>query len=348
MTSSKANFGRSSASGAPAGDRGLRFSFVLLAMLALCFFTGLRANAQFSGPAPRPSPATNIAPVLTTDPAILYPGPRELHLDVGDLIQVHLFAVADYAPTVRVSLDGSVQIPLGGVVPVAGLTLHQAADAIAARLTAAGMYRDPQITIQLIESPNQVITVTGETHGVVPTNGGAKHLYEVLAAAGGFPITASHTVTIERPGLDQPIVVDLGSDPAHSARADIPVFPHDTIVVSRVGVVYLLGAFRTQGAIPLQQNTPLTLMQAAALGNGSLFEGKYDDLRIVRTVGLERKVVRVDIAKVMKGTEPDPVLQPDDIVFLPTSAIKGALKNGGIGTLLGVISLLIFTFQSIG
>jgi polysaccharide export outer membrane protein len=112
-------------------------------------------------------------------------------------------------------------------------------------------------------------------------------------------------------------------------------------------VVYLLGAFRTQGAIPLQQNTPLTLMQATALGNGSLFEGKYDDLRIVRTVGLERRVVRVNIDKVVKGTEPDPVLQPDDIVFLPTSAFKGALKNGGIGTLLGVISLLIFTFQSL-
>ncbi len=322
--------------------------FALLACLMLLSLIADKSSiAQFSGPAPKPSISTNVAPVLTTDPAILYPGARELHLDVGDLIQVHIFGSSDYNPSVRISLDGSVQIPLGGVVQVAGLSLHQAADLMAQRLIAAGMYRDPQITIQLIESPNQVITVTGEAHGVVPTTGAEKHLYEVLAAAGGFPATASHTVTIQRPGVDQPIVVDLGSDPAHSARANIPVFPHDNVIVSRVGVVYLLGGFRTQGSIPLQQNTPLTLMQATALGNGNLFEGKTDDLRIVRTIGLERKVVRVNISKVMKGKEPDPVLQPDDIVYLPTSDIKSFLKNGGIGTLFGVISILLFTAQSL-
>jgi len=301
------------------------------------------AHAQFSGPAPMPSASLNVPLTPTTDPTILYPGPRDLHLDVGDLVQVHIFGTMDYNPTVRVSLDGSVQVPLGGVIQVAHMTLHEAADAVAARLESAGMYRDPQVTLQLIESPNQIITVTGEAHGVINTTGGQKHLYEVLAGAGGLPLTASHTVTIERPGLDEPIIIDLGSDPAHSAQANVPVFPHDTIVVSRVGVVYLLGAFKTPGAIPLQQNSPLTLMQATSLGGGDLFEGKYDDLRIVRTVGLERKVVRVDIAKVEKGKAPDPVLQPDDIVFLPTSAFKSALKNGGLGTLLGVVSLLIST-----
>lgn len=320
----------------------------LLACLMVLSMLGNRsARAQFSGPAPKPSAVTNVPVALTTDPAILFPAPRELHLDVGDLIQVHIFGSSDYNPSVRVSLDGSVQIPLGGTVPVLGLTLHQAADAMAQRLTIAGMYRDPQITVQLIESPNQVITVTGEIHAVINTTGGQKRLYEVIAAAGGFPVTASHTVTIQRPGLDEPIVVDLGSDPIHSAHANIPVFPHDTVILSRVGVVYLLGAFRTQGAVPLQQNTPLTLLQATALGSGNLFEGKYDDLRIVRTIGLERKVVRVDISKVMKGKAPDPVLQPDDIVFLPSSDIKAFLKSGGIGTLFGVISLLIFTAQSL-
>ncbi len=317
-----------------------------LGFLCLLITPGV-AKAQFSGPAPKPSVSTNAPQIPTTDPALLYPASRELHLDAGDLIQIHIFGSSDYTPSVRVSLDGSIQIPLGGVIPVVGLTLHQAADTIAERLMSAGMYRDPQVTLQLIESPNQVITVTGEAHAVVPTTGGQKVLYEVLAGAGGLPQTASHTVTINRPGVDEPIVVDLGPDPAHSAQANVPVFPHDTIIVSRVGVVYLLGAFRTQGAIPLQQNTPLTLMQATALGNGYLFEGKYDDLRIVRTVGLERKVVRVDVSKVINGKEPDPVLQPDDIVFLPTTAWKAALKNGGLGTLFGVISLLIFTIQAL-
>jgi polysaccharide biosynthesis/export protein len=155
-------------------------------------------------------------------------------------------------------------------------------------------------------------------------------------------VTASHTITINRPGVAQPIIVDLGTNPATSALSNVPIFARDTIVVARVGVVYLLGAFRTQGPIPLQQNSPLTLMQAAAIGGGPGWEGKADDLRIIRTVGLERKVVTVDIKKIFNGKAPDPVLQTDDIVFLPTSAMKAAIKGGGIATVLGIASTALF------
>jgi polysaccharide export outer membrane protein len=108
-----------------------------------------------------------------------------------------------------------------------------------------------------------------------------------------------------------------------------------------VGVVYVLGAFKTQGAIPLQQNAPLTLMKVAALAGGPGFEGQQSDLRIIRSVGIDRQVVRVDINKVIQGKAPDPVLEPEDIVFLPTNQMKAAIKSGGLSTLLGIASILI-------
>jgi polysaccharide export outer membrane protein len=148
-------------------------------------------------------------------------------------------------------------------------------------------------------------------------------------------------ITINRYGQKDPITVDLGTDPAKSALANIPIFPRDTIVVPRVGVVYVLGAFKTQGAIPLQQNAPLTLMKVAALAGGPGFEGQQSDLRIIRSVGVDRQVVRVDIGKVIKGKAPDPVLEPEDIVFLPTNQMKAAIKSGGLSTLLGIASILI-------
>jgi polysaccharide export outer membrane protein len=162
-----------------------------------------------------------------------------------------------------------------------------------------------------------------------------------VLGGGGLPTTASHIITINRPGVAQPITVDLGTDPAKSTEANIPIFPRDTIVVPRVGVIYLLGAFKNQGAIPLTQNSPMTLMKVAALTGGSGFEGKQGDLRIIRSVGTERQVVRVDLNKIVKGQAPDPVLQPEDIVFLPTNSMKAAIKNGGIGTLLGIVSILL-------
>jgi polysaccharide export outer membrane protein len=118
------------------------------------------------------------------------------------------------------------------------------------------------------------------------------------------------------------------------------VYPRDIIQISRAGVVYVLGAFKSQGAVPLDQATPLTLMQLAALSAGVGYEGRYDDLRIIRTVGTERKVVDVDIKKVLNGKAPDPILESNDIVFLPTNPMKAALKNLGIGGVLGLVSLI--------
>jgi polysaccharide export outer membrane protein len=332
--------------------------FVLNSAVALVLaLSNLAAVAQFSGPAPGISTPINVPVVITTDPAILYPANRDIYLGREDLISVRLYESLDYNPTVRVSQEGNVQLPLIGTIHVEGLTLHQAQDLIAQKLVSAGMYRDPQVSIQITESPNQIATVIGEIHGIVPIIG-ERHLYDVLSAASGggglpnttttvvvggvgLPNTASHVITINRYGQKDPITVDLGTDPAKSALANIPIFPRDTIVVPRVGVVYVLGAFKTQGAIPLQQNAPLTLMKVAALAGGPGFEGQQSDLRIIRSVGVDRQVVRVDIGKVIKGKAPDPVLEPEDIVFLPTNQMKAAIKSGGLSTLLGIASILI-------
>jgi polysaccharide export outer membrane protein len=322
--------------------RAVRLFSALLVVLAVCAGA---AQAQFSGPALDVSTSVNHPLVPTTDPAILYPAQREVLLGVGDSLTVHIYGTSDYVPTVRVALDGTIQLPLIGSVSVIGLTVHEAEDLIATRLTNAGMYRDPQVTLQLLEAPSELVTVIGEMHGVFPVVG-PKRLLDVLALAGGLPSTASHLITIDRPGVAEPIIVDLGTNPTMSDKANVPVFARDTIVVSRIGVVYLLGAFRTQGAIPMQQNAPLTLMQVAALGGGVGFEGKYTDLRIVRTTGVTRSVVKVDIKKVMDGKLPDPVLQADDIVFLPTDKMKAAIKVGGLSTLIGVASVLLYTFHN--
>jgi polysaccharide biosynthesis/export protein len=350
-------YARASKHALPIGSKGAWLAIALL----LAVVCGRPALAQFAGPALGASTVINPPMTITTDPAILYPGHRDVYLGHEDFLSIHLYGSPEYNPTPRVGLDGAIQLPLIGSVEVEGLTIHQAQDLIAAKLVAAGMYRDPQVSIQITESPNLIATVVGELHGVVPIIG-ERRLYDVLATvgngggfssasttivvgSGGLPATASHIITIIRPGVAEPIVVDLGTDPAKSAAANIPIFPKDTIVVPRVGVAYLLGAFKIQGAIPLAQNSPLTLMKVAALAGGPGWEGKMGDLRIIRSVGLTRQVVRVNIQKVINGKEPDPVIQAEDIIFLPTSPMKAVLKSGGVGTLLGIVSLLLVTVQ---
>ncbi len=295
-------------------------------------------NAQFSGPGPTLQPASTAT--VTTDRAVLFPPGRDPILSPGDRISIRVFEQPDYAPDVRISADGRVLLPLIGPVELNGKTVSQAERIIEQHLIDAQIYRSPQVTVEITDSPNQGATVVGEVHSVVPIVG-SRRLLDVLATAGGLPATASHVITISRPGVAEPIVVDLGTDPLHSGLANVPIFAGDTIIISRIGVVYMMGAFRTPGTIPLTQYAPLTLMEATAMSGGINFQGKFDDVRLIRTVGDRRTVVKLDIQRVLHGKDPDPILQANDIVFIPDSAIKASISNGSLGTLLGIVSLLL-------
>ena len=287
------------------------------------------------------TPASTASPL--TNPSMLYPG-EDFKLSPGDLIAVSVFQEPDYQRTVRISADGTAELPFIGSVPLEGLSVHEAQDRIADRLRTGQFYRDPEVILQVLDTVNGSVLITGEVHAIVPVST-ERSLRDVLLTAGGLPATASHTIKIVRTGLADPIVVDLGTDLASSTAANIPIRPHDIIQISRASVVYVLGAFARQGAVPLDQASPLTLLQLAALAGGINFEGRYDDLRLIRTVMVngkpDRKVVDVDIKKIRDGKAVDPILQADDIVFLPTDEMKAALKSVGSGGVIGIVSILI-------
>jgi polysaccharide export outer membrane protein len=44
--------------------------------------------------------------------------------------------------------------------------------------------------------------------------------------------------------------------------------------------------------------------------------------------------------KVRDGRAPDPVLQANDIIFLPSDEMKATMKNLGVGGVLGIVSFL--------
>jgi polysaccharide export outer membrane protein len=314
----------------------------LLSAIGVLLFVGSTgALAQFSGPATSSTSSYNQPLTVTTNPAILYPGERDVVLTVGDLISIRLLTDAEYSTSVRINNDGTVLLPLIGIIHLAGLSVTKAEQLIAEKFVADGMYRDPQVTLQITEGPNSAVTIVGETHAVVPVVG-SRRLLDVLSVAGGLPPTASHVITIDRPGVSEPIVIDLGTDPLRSSLGNIPVFPGDTIVVSRIGIVYMFGSFKTSaGTIPLNAYTPLTLTEATALSGGVAFDGRFSDLRIIRTVGNHRTVAVYNIKKVLNGKVPDPILQPNDIVYLPPVPLKTLLSSGGFGTVLGIVDLAL-------
>ena len=103
----------------------------------------------------------------------------------------------------------------------------------------------------------------------------------------------------------------------------------------------MLGSFKTSGIIPLNSYNPLTLTELTSLSGGYLFEGRFSDCRIIRTVGNTRTVAVYDLKKVLNGKAPDPILQPNDIVYLPPVPFKQMLASGALGTIFGIASLAI-------
>jgi polysaccharide export outer membrane protein len=319
-------------------------ALTLTTLLALC---GSSVQAQFIGAAPVSSAGLNVPHKVTTDPEILYPAKREMLLMSGDMLRVNIFGtVPAYEAGARISLDGTVRLPLAGTLRLEGLSLVDAEQAIATRMEELQMYRNPQVTIQLVEGPGHVVTLLGIVHGSF-TILGHKRLFDVLAGGGGggtagggggggIPSTASPIIMIDRPGVPDPIVVDLGSDPAHATAANIPIFAGDTITTGDVGGVYIIGAVRTPGVQKLNGLLPTTVLQALSVAGGAVWASKQNETRLIRTVGSERSVVMLPFKKILHGEAADPILQADDIIYVPPSAFKGFFANGVGTALLGL------------
>ena len=284
--------------------------------------------AQFTGTAPTSAPGLNVRRQLTVDPAILYPPNREMHIMAGDLLRVSVYGVTPiYNDAERVSLDGSVRLNLAGVVPVQGLSVKEAEQAIATRFEQEGMFHNAQVSIEITEAPAHSVTVIGVVRGSVPVVGNTR-LYDVLAKVGGLPPTASTVLSITRPGDAAPIVIDVGNDPAHSQAGNIPIFEGDTITIGSVGYYYVVGAVFKAGVEPLNGSVPTTVVQAVTAAGGTNFAAKLDDTKIVRTIGDQHTVIDVPLKKIMRGQAEDIALQSNDIVLVPSNALRNLMRNG--------------------
>ncbi|MFC6645039.1 polysaccharide biosynthesis/export family protein [Granulicella cerasi] len=299
-----------------------------------------RSLGQMPGSLQRSGSETGGLLIPTTDKALLYPSPSAYHLVPGDLITVSIYGVA-YQTTARVDEASRVKLPLLGSEQISGMSIQDAETFLAHRFVEAQLFRSPEVSINLLESPTSNATVYGEVNSVVPVLSN-RRLIDVIIAAGGLPPTASHIVTINRAGASAPLVINMGDNPYTSPAANIPVMPGDSVFINREGIVYVVGAFRQQGMLTLTGNHQMTLMEAAALSGGpDPTVAKYDDLHLIRTINGKRTVVVLDIKKVLYGKEADPILQADDIVFLPTSGAKMVFSNGTVNAIVSAASLAI-------
>ncbi len=122
-------------------------------------------------------------------------------------------------------------------------------------------------------------------------------------------------------------------------RYNVPVYPGDVVKVTRAGIVYVVGDVRKPGGFLLKTNENISVLQALALAEGLSPTAAGKKARIIEpgaSVGT-RKMVAVNLEKILNGKSPDLMLQSQDILFVPNSRGKSVLHGfvnsmGGIAT----------------
>lgn len=250
-------------------------------------------------------------------------------IGIGDLLDIVVSDAPELTVRVRVSESGIVSLPLVGDVRVAGLTVKQAQESLARLLVAGDLVRHPLVSILVEQFATQGTKILGEVAqpGVYPLLG-PHRLLDSISAAGGLSPKAGHSVTILREGSEsKQIKIELPSD-LKTLEDNVVIYPGDTVIVSKAGVVYVVGDLNRPGAFLMENNTTVTLLQAIALAQGTTKTASLSRAVIIRRDAAGPKEIPAGLDRVLKAKAPDQNLQPDDIVFVPTSQAKNYTYRG--------------------
>ncbi len=115
-----------------------------------------------------------------------------------DVIEVSVFKVPELSKTVQVSEAGTINFPLIGEMPAAGMTAREIEQDLTKKLGAKYL-QNPQITVFVKDHNSQRVTLEGaiKKPGVYPIAGGLS-LLQAVAQAQGFEQNADETVLLFR------------------------------------------------------------------------------------------------------------------------------------------------------
>jgi polysaccharide export outer membrane protein len=236
----------------------------------------------------------------------------------------------DFSPKLRVDDTGSISIPYAGPVKVVGRTAEDAGLLIEASYRDKDVLKNPHVAVTVLEYATQGVTVGGEVRnpGVYPLLG-SHNLLDLMAAAGGVTPTAGKAVTIShRDDPTHPQVVSVETKPGSVAAFNMDIRPGDTIVVSKAGIVYVLGEVGKPGGFLIENSDRLTVLQAVALAQGTNRTASLDHTKLIRkTATGGHSETQVALKKILSDKSEDTLLADGDILFVPTSGPKNALRD---------------------
>ncbi len=266
--------------------------------------------------APAGVPGAGVAPAAAPMPTAIV---------AGDMLDVSESRTPEFHSAVRVSAAGTVSLPMIGEVKLAGMDERAAAQAIEAALVAKGMLLHPLVSVLVTSYAGQDVSVLGEVArpGVYPYTYHHR-LLDLISAASGLSPNAGRLVNIFHaadPKTAHPVVLDpSGTDRSSDHNPELD--PGDTVQVSRAGLVYVVGDVIRPGGFPVDPTQGLTVVQALSLAWGPSMNAATAHAILIREQKGGRTLTTLNLKRMLRGQDPDQLVQDRDILYVPDSVGK--------------------------
>lgn len=247
-------------------------------------------------------PPTAAAPLLVLGP--------------GDAVSLSVYGRPELSLTSYVADDGTLQVPLAGPVQVRGLSPAAGGRRIAEAFEKRQLLVDPQVTLFLVESRSQQVSVLGAVrapgrYGVVSSS----TIIDVLALAGGIAEEGGTQVIVVRADADgaiQRYPLDLaGLGGRGSALPSLTMQGGDSVFVPVAAQFSIYGEIATPN---LYRLTPgMTVVEAISLSGGVTPRGSRNRVEIRRR--MPDGGYRTTAASLEDRVEPDDVIRIKERLF---------------------------------
>ena len=280
-------------------------------------------------------------------------GATDYPIGSGDVLEIAVPAIEEISTrTVRVSGDGTIELPFIGVVQAVGFTEQELREAVRNRLKT--YMHHPRVTVFTREYRSRQVAVLGavEKPGLYMLASGNDTVLDMISLAGGLkegaaprlyllpaePIhgnqaralaaTLPAQLTSKNPSpqilksaeLVEIELHNLGKGGA-SAALTLPARPGDVIIVPGGGEVLVQGWVEKPASYKI---TPgLTVLGAVAAAGGPHFAADTSSVRVIRSGQSGDKAFYVaDLDKIKSGTSADLPVQEGDVIEVASSSSK--------------------------
>jgi polysaccharide export outer membrane protein len=164
-------------------------------------------------------------------------------ITLTDLLRVDIYQEDDLRTMARVDAKGNINLPLGGEVPVAGLTVSEAQKAVEDSYRDGRYLRTPQVTINVEAYAAREVSIQGQVRSAgrypLPIETSMTVL-ELVTRAGGFTDTAKgpavNVTRISPDGKKKVYTIDVdsllkGKDRANISDNSLMLEPGDIVFV---------------------------------------------------------------------------------------------------------------------